>query len=140
VPLGDTNQVVATSAGLNVLVACMATSGPPGWDLQQNGGSVSTTSDTTSTDPVSVGLAVTPQSKLQAQATGFVVTDGASVQPLDTTWHETKTIGTSDGVVQVSLAARATNSTFSRFDLHVESSEVSGDQNCHVWGMITPSQ
>jgi hypothetical protein len=139
VPLGAT-AAVATSAGLNVLVDCQVTSGPPGWDIQRNGSTGSATSGTTSTDPVSVGLAVPPLSKLQAQATGFVVTDAATVEPLDTTWHDTKTIGTSDGVVQVSLAARTTNTTFSRFDLHVESSEVSGDQQCHVWGMITPSE
>jgi Collagen triple helix repeat (20 copies) len=125
VPL-DGTVALATSGGLNVVVDCQAGA----FDL--NGAPTP--------GPVSVGLAVASQSKLvEGQATGFTVTDGATVQPLDTTWHGSRTF-TSNSVVQISLVGRATDSTFSRFDLHAGSGDVSNDQQCHVWGMITPSQ
>jgi hypothetical protein len=143
IPVGST-EVVGNSAGLSVVVACGAQQ-VTGWDLTKVGATSgsSTTSGTSSPGSVSVGLAVTSGAKLDVQATGFVVADGTSVEPLDTTWQPSPfphAVGTSNGVVQVSLAARTITGTFSRFDLHVESGQVSTDQRCHTWGMITPSQ
>jgi hypothetical protein len=141
VPLGTTDAV-ATSGGVTVLVNCQDSSGSSGWDIVKNepGGSTTTSSDTSSPGPVAVGLSVPSLTKLQAEVTGFVVTDGTTVQPLDGMVHDVTTLGTSDTAVQVSIAARATTSTFSRFDLHADSAEFAGGGVCHVWGMVTPSQ
>jgi Collagen triple helix repeat (20 copies) len=125
VPLGTT-AAVAGSGGVTVVVNCQT----GGFDV--NG--------VPSPGPVSVSLAVPSQSKLvRGQATGFVVTDATTVQPLDATWGGTRSVGTSDSVVQLGVAARATDSTFSRFDLHVGAATAPGTP-CSVWGMITPSQ
>jgi hypothetical protein len=141
VPVGQDGVVVATASGLDVLVSCQASKA--GWDLTGGGGS---TTGPPPPGPVSVALG-SDAPTTHAEATGFVVSDGATLQPIDWTWAGgASPLGSSTGVVQISIIGRAdadaqdSTSKFSRFDLHVESGQVASDQQCHVWGMITPSE